>query len=122
MLKLLKVQKTNITFDEVLSILTEIWKDILDHQNNRSKCKTFFEIGGESISAVKLLHHINIQLQTKLEIADLYSYSTLEVLAEEILKRQNPKIEQNSMGDLLNDLQSGKVDINQAMHAYEQIR
>jgi len=116
-----KVQKTNITFDEVLSILTEIWKDILDHQTI-DRNANFFEIGGESISAVKLLHHINIQLQTKLEIADLYSYSTLEVLAEEILKRQNPKIEQNSMGDLLNDLQSGKVDINQAMHAYEQIR
>ncbi|MCH9633283.1 MAG: Polyketide synthase PksM [Chlamydiae bacterium] len=116
-----KAQKTNVTFDETLSILTEIWKDILDHQTI-DRNANFFEIGGESISAVKLLHHINVQLQTKLEIADLYSYPTLEILAEEILKRQNSTNEQKSMGDLLNDLQSGKVDINQAMDAYEQIR
>lgn len=113
--------KTEMTLDEIIFILKEIWKDVLGYEEIDAKAN-FFEIGGESISAVKLLHLANVQLQIQLEISDLYSYPVLEDLARSIAERLGRKKEGKSLEQLLEDFQSGKIDISQTAEAYEQIR
>ena len=115
-----KESKTDMTFDEIVIILQQIWKDVLGYEEIDTKAN-FFEIGGESISAVKLLHLANVQLQVHLEISDLYSYPILKDLARFISDRLNRKKEQKPLSQLLEDFQSGKIDINQTAEAYEQI-
>lgn len=112
--------KSDMTFDEITMILQEIWKDVLGHEEINAKAN-FFEIGGDSISAVKLLHLMNVQLQLQLEISALYSYPILKDLAFFIAEKLSGKGEQKSLSQLLEDFQSGKIDINQTVGAYEQI-
>jgi hypothetical protein len=111
------------TFEEIVSILVHIWKDVLglDDVDSRSQ---YFEIGGESISAVKLLHLTKVQLQVQLEIADLYSYPVLEDLARFIEGKMRPqgsahKEPSSDVARILEEFQSGKIDI---AGVYEQIR
>lgn len=113
--------KSEITLNEIIHILEDIWKDVLGLEVVAKKAN-FFEIGGDSISAVKLLHLANMQLQVQLEISDLYSYPILEDLALSISNRLGKKKDPKSLGQLLEDFQAGKIDLSQTAEAYEQIR
>ena len=90
--------------------MQKIWTDFLGFDEIYRKAN-FFEIGGESISAVKLLHLSKVQLQVALEISDLYSYPILEDLCRSIEERQKKKEDKKSLSQLLEDFQSGKINL-----------
>ena len=105
-----KEVRNDFTFEEMIVIMQKIWKDVLGFDEIDRKAN-FFEIGGESISAVKLLHLSKVQLQVALEISDLYSYPILEDLCRSIEERQKKKEDKKSLSQLLEDFQSGKINL-----------
>lgn len=112
--------KVELSIEEIITIMQGIWKEVLGVDEVQPNAN-FFDIGGESISAVKLLHLTNVQLQIQLEIGDLYSYPVLEDLSRSILERMNKKNDKKSLGQFLEDFQSGKLDSQQMAEAYEQL-
>ncbi len=107
-----KELKIDFTFEEMVEIMQKIWKDVLGFEEIDRQAN-FFEIGGESISAVKLLHLAKVQLQVTLEISDLYSYPVLEDLCRSIEDRHKKKEDKNSLSQLLEDFQSGKLNLHE---------
>ena len=49
----------------------------------------YFSMGGDSLKAIGLISNINTKLNSSLTIADLYSYQTIEELAEKIKGTEN---------------------------------
>jgi aryl carrier-like protein len=67
---------SEMSLDDIRTVLRQIWKDVLGYSEISDEAN-FFDIGGDSISAVKLTHLAKIQLQTDIEVADLYSRPTI---------------------------------------------
>jgi len=68
--------------NEVERKLCEIWSVNLNlDKNNISITDDFFEIGGNSILAMKVISIINIKLSVKLSVLDLFLYRTIKSLA-----------------------------------------
>jgi surfactin family lipopeptide synthetase A len=63
--------------------LVETWKSFLSLETVGIK-DNFFNIGGDSIKAIRLINVINDKLDSNLEIVDLYVHGTIQELAEKI--------------------------------------
>ncbi len=112
--------KTDMSLDEIVDSLKGIWQEVLGYEII-DQSSSFFEIGGDSISAVKFVHLAKVQLQVHLEIPDLYTYPILIDLAKSIYEKLNNTKETKGLEQLLEDFKTGKIDINQTAAAYEQI-
>ena len=77
--------------DETERKLVHIWQETL-RINGISVKDDFFEMGGHSILAVKLVGRIQAEFQTKLPLAKLYENSTIERLAN-ALRDPNAAVE-----------------------------
>jgi 3-oxoacyl-(acyl-carrier-protein) synthase/acyl carrier protein len=105
--------KTEYSLEDIKNVMSSIWKDILGY-TEISESANFFDIGGDSISAVKLIHLVKIQLHTELDVADLYSYSTFDDMCQYVQdKTHNKTVDQISQ--LLKDIDSGKIDLLEAV-------
>ncbi|MGD2087798.1 MAG: amino acid adenylation domain-containing protein [Candidatus Aminicenantes bacterium] len=67
--------------------LVEIWKRVLKLEHLGVK-DNFFNVGGDSIKAIKLINSINQQLHTNTRINDLYLNETIEKLSAIINKNE----------------------------------
>ena len=110
----------NLTLQEGIEIMKRIWQNVLGTEEIDARSQ-FFELGGDSISAVKLLHLIKVQLQAQVEIADLYSYPILEDLCRWILNQPKKTDGISSLEDLLAQIDSGKLNPQEAANAYKQV-
>ncbi|HVH45117.1 MAG TPA: FkbM family methyltransferase [Labilithrix sp.] len=63
--------------------LAEIWSEIF-RGKSISPSKTFFELGGNSLSATRLIQHIGKRLQVKLPLRRIYEAPTLQGMAAAI--------------------------------------
>ena len=70
----------NAIFSEVENQLANIWCDILDVSNIK-KNDSFFDLGGHSISAVRLVTRINKNMQKNMQVNDLVENDTIASLA-----------------------------------------
>jgi FkbH-like protein len=69
------------------SQLRKIWEDILDRENI-APTDNFFDLGGDSILAIRMMIEIEKQFGKRYEISVLASHPTLEALAAEIAGRK----------------------------------
>ncbi len=76
------VAATN-TVEKSKYILNDIWKNVL-HQTRFSSTDNFFDIGGDSLSAVKVVIEIESVFQVSFPITTFFRYPTIEMLAEKI--------------------------------------
>ncbi|QIV96010.1 amino acid adenylation domain-containing protein [Allofrancisella inopinata] len=60
--------------------LCNIWKEALNHKKIGTH-ENFFEVGGNSILAIKLVNLINIKLSTQIKVKDLFDYNNVHDLA-----------------------------------------
>jgi FkbH-like protein len=67
----------------VESKLIQIWEEILDRQNIGTQ-DDFFEAGGDSILAIRLMIEIEKAFHRRFEISKLASHPTIEALAQEL--------------------------------------
>lgn len=63
--------------------LTAIWEETLNRKMIGIN-ESFFELGGDSIKAIGLLHKIQRQLNTQVTMMDFFAKPTVKLLAEEI--------------------------------------
>lgn len=63
--------------------LARIWEGFLEKEKIGVK-ESFFNIGGDSIKSISLLNIINKELNTDLQLADIYEHDTIEKLAIKI--------------------------------------
>lgn len=68
--------------------LADIFSKILG-VNNISTNDNFFEFGGDSLSAIKLISEIEIKLNAKILIKDIFSFPTVASLAKFIERTEN---------------------------------
>lgn len=99
----------DMTLDDINKIVIQIWKDVLGYDQIDAQAN-FFNIGGDSISAVKLIHLIKVQLQVDVEVSDLYSYPILSDFAQYLAKKLNVSSKDDALTKLLADIESGKLD------------
>jgi len=74
--------------DELDERLAEIWKDELELERVGIK-DNYFNIGGDSIRSIRLVNVMNEKMASGLKIVDLYTYSTIEELADYIKSGQD---------------------------------
>jgi FkbH-like protein len=72
--------------------LIKIWEDVLDRENI-GPSDDFFELGGDSILAIRLMIEIEKQFQRRFEISILASHPTARALASELGGGAAPKSE-----------------------------
>jgi len=109
---------SDIDLPEAVRIMKEIWSEVLGHEEIEENAN-FFDIGGDSISAVKLLHLVKAQLQVELKISNLYSYPVLKDLCREIVSQSQSK--DDSLDQIIGDLDSGKIDVKDAAAAFDKV-
>jgi tyrocidine synthetase-3 len=71
--------------NEIEETLASIWASQLDLERVGIH-EDYFNIGGDSIKAIRLLNSINDTLHTHLKIVDLFAHETIEKLAQRITR------------------------------------
>lgn len=75
--------KSNSGSGDAEAKLIRIWEEVLDREGVRPE-DDFFELGGDSILAIRLMIEIEKQFQKRFEISKLASHPTLRALAGEL--------------------------------------
>lgn len=65
------------------------WKELLSTEDDIAEDVSFFDVGGNSLTAGIVFADIEAQLGVKLVISEAYEYDTIESLAERILTLSN---------------------------------
>ncbi|NIM15674.1 MAG: amino acid adenylation domain-containing protein [Candidatus Aminicenantes bacterium] len=76
--------------NELEKELVDIWRKALEIEKVGIN-SSFFELGGDSIRAIRLISQLNKQLDTDISIADLYTHETIEMLSNKIYQSKNEK-------------------------------
>jgi len=61
--------------------LVEVWRELLGSQREIGVTENFFEAGGNSLLAMQILYRVENRLGCRLDIADVFSYQTIQLLA-----------------------------------------
>jgi len=75
----------------VESVVTQIWRDLLG-LDDVGLDEEFFDLGGHSLIAIRLMSRLNRDLGVRLELADLLSAPTIETLAAR-LREVDPDVD-----------------------------
>jgi amino acid adenylation domain-containing protein/non-ribosomal peptide synthase protein (TIGR01720 family) len=68
-------------------IMAKLWGEVLGLEKI-SITDSYFDLGGDSIKAIKLLSRINHQLKVNLGVVDLFTHETIEKLAKRLAQEQ----------------------------------
>lgn len=105
-----------MAFEEILGLMKKIWMDVLGYTELEDEAN-FFDIGGDSISAVKLLHLAKVQLQVDLNVSDLYSYPIVKDLCKYVNKKlYGEESSDQSLKKLLEGIDSGSMELEEAVN------
>ncbi|NRG45191.1 AMP-binding protein, partial [Bacillus sp. CRN 9] len=88
-----------VQMNEIESKINSIWKEILDI-NSIAIDVSFFEIGGNSLNAVKLLGEIEEAFNININISDIFEMNTIERLAK-LIEKKEEKDETNLLSKTL---------------------
>lgn len=99
--KIKLIGKESGVYSEIEKNIGQAWCEILGYEKIDIK-DTFFELGGDSLSAIKSLNILNKKYKLNLLISDLFENSSIKLLGEKIDKELN----KNN-----NNLVHSKIDI-----------
>jgi acyl carrier protein len=60
--------------------LAAVWRELLGAQREIGVTENFFEAGGNSLLAMQVLYRVEERLGCRLEITDVFSYQTIQLL------------------------------------------
>jgi tyrocidine synthetase-3 len=75
---------------EIEKRIVKIWQDILDI-NKVSRYDNFFDLGGHSLKAIRVLARINQEFKINLGLKNIFESPYLKELSQEISKKKNQK-------------------------------
>ena len=110
-IKLLELVGTEI-LTPVEELLAEVWKRVLE-VNRVSKHDNFFDLGGHSLKALRLLSQINREFKSSSVLSDVFEYPTIAQFAD-FISREN-----NEMTTALTPLK--KADYYDVSHAQRRL-
>lgn len=87
--------------NETETTLVAVWEEVLNRKEI-STMENFFELGGDSIKAIGLLHRVQKQFSVQVKVIDFFTRPTVKLLAEEIdtallLRKQQAKKERKTL-------------------------
>lgn len=87
--------------NETEATLVSIWEEVLNRKEIGTT-ENFFELGGDSIKAIGLLHRVQKQFSLQIKVIDFFTRPTVKLLAEEIdtvllLRKQQTKKERRTL-------------------------
>ena len=104
--------------DQIEQNVATIWGNVLQlreiHVND-----SFDKLGGDSIMAIRLLKEINRVFDGLIDMADIYTYSTISDMAEYIRSKvqKEEKLEEpdkeKMLDDILDKLEKGLIDVDE---------
>ncbi|WP_434749484.1 beta-ketoacyl synthase N-terminal-like domain-containing protein [Paenibacillus amylolyticus] len=111
-----------ISYEELVLKLHAIWMDVLGYEKVDVEAN-FFDIGGTSLSAVKLIRLINSEVSESFEVGDLYSFPTIASMADYLLSQVVGVVQEVSAGsetnyeilDVLDDLDNDDISLDEAL-------
>lgn len=76
--------------DEIVSVLTTIWNNILDN-NNIGLDNNFFFIGGNSLKAIRVINAIHKKFEIEITIRDFFKFNSIRTQAKliRLLNKEN---------------------------------
>ncbi len=81
--------------NEEEKIILGIWTDVMGIADIGTK-DDFFSLGGNSIKAVRILHQVNREFETDINMSSLFSYPTIEYLASQVqIARRQQQLRQS---------------------------
>ena len=63
--------------------LVDLWKSVL-HLNKIGITNNFFDLGGDSLAAIRLTSELYYTFHVRVQMKDIFSYPTIQLLAEYI--------------------------------------
>lgn len=115
------------SMEQLNDTLYGIWHEVLGFEEIAPE-SNFFDIGGTSLSAVKMVRLINQELFAGFEIADLYSYPSISAMAAYLKSRgteeENTSTAQSShdLMDVLGNLEQEDISIEDAMKMISRLK
>lgn len=111
-----------VSYEELVLKLNAIWMDVLGYETVDFEAN-FFDIGGTSLSAVKLIRLINNEVSESFEVADLYSYPTITSMASHLMTSVDKAVQEVSAGseadyeilDVLDGLDNDDISLDEAL-------
>lgn len=104
-----KHSSDHMTFDEISLLMKKIWMDVLGYETIADDAN-FFDLGGDSISAVKLIHLCKIQLQVELQVSDLYAHPIFSSLCSLMMGELAVSEEDDEISRMLKEVDMGILD------------
>ncbi|MCU0288840.1 MAG: condensation domain-containing protein, partial [Acidobacteria bacterium] len=96
--------------NEIEEKLAELWQKELALEKVGIK-DSFFDLGGDSIKAIRLAGAINNTFNRELKIADLYTHDTIEALAQQLDRMENAFIGSEAELNIKKELETLKNSI-----------
>lgn len=91
---------TEDTDDEALSLVKEVWADILHLKPEQIKADDhFFDLGGNSVLLMDLQYKLEQTANVRIPVAELFSFPTAGLLAEHIAFSQQANSQQSKQKD-----------------------
>lgn len=90
--------------------LAEIWRQILG-VSRVGLNDSFFQLGGTSLSIVKLYERVQELLSTEIAVADLFSYHTIEMLTDYLAQKE---LKDDQYDDLLSKISHAELTPEEA--------
>jgi amino acid adenylation domain-containing protein/non-ribosomal peptide synthase protein (TIGR01720 family) len=89
--------------NETEQILAEIWQDVLGIEQV-GITDDFFDLGGHSLVAIQIRSRIQICFDLDFPVKNIFEKSTIEVLANEVVRLQINQHDKNLLDELLKEL------------------
>lgn len=102
-------------YTDIEKNLANIWSNILERQDI-DIFMSFFDMGGDSIFATRMLTFIEKDYPDYVDIADIFDYQTIYDLAQYIDKKMNENIQSpSSMDELMEEILQGNISIDEGL-------
>nr|WP_275446988.1 acyl carrier protein [Pseudoalteromonas sp. Of7M-16] len=97
----------------VETVILEIWsKELGISINELSIDDNFFEVGGNSLNTISVCKEINHQLNTSLQIADLFQYPSVGQLSQFVSKSNVNKVKRKNLDGAKNRIMLARKKFN----------
>ena len=107
---------------KVEKIVAQAYADVLDLEEV-DLYSSFSSLGGDSITATKLLKELNLEFPNIVEISDIFSYATVIELSKhiegELGEQQSedllPETDEDDLLEMMNNLATGEADFEETL-------